>query len=611
METGLPVLRSTNYLTADLALTRPIADEPPMSDADAENTRWMQEMRLENKCYNAFRLTLYKILQNGSGNTRRELAEMVNSFVLNGNGEYSEVSETLLKRIHELMDPWVEFVEYSDEIAAELHRIDYGFGACLDDKAAEPFCKYPTSDAAAGVGPMPMVTTDTQVPLKGVLLLPSKNRIGSAATDNQVGYFARLVDEILRYSPIRAFLLGSGTGNRSKEAVQTLAATISSSEFELSSHDIILRQSSLSPISTETRGEDYFADIPENVERSVSQVAVNRPIPFELADTETAYTVALRALGIKPEERRRMRAAEVEEDIIRPVREDDGPPNTPDEADMPLRELSPEKGKKLDAVSGSEINSTWKRMFSRGAFNEYSFPGDTPRQTFYCIISIIHDIEKTGSGQEVEEIKQKLIEAYSKWMNDAVARDKIRSLKPALLKGSTAKTPDKWKEVIADEDYVCSQIDLWVLCDFLKLPVVLFTANSLFGIYPVVKRAKGGADAGDAGDAEEAPRDAETELEKSVKHADSKSGVKWLVLYFAENMANKEYHFLRIPGKGAKIEYHKISPGTTLSFMRDPGTQTVKEDTKTLLDKTRMGRSSNTSEFRRNAIPLGDFLKSV
>ena len=99
--------------------------------------------------------------------------------------------------------------------------------------------------------------------------------------------------------------------------------------------------------------------------------------------------------------------------------------------------------------------------------------------SFYVIMFVL--LKKTGVILNVNQIKIKLIEQYNKLIKDHYTHilelfskqgkeDYVNKLQKNELDLET---------MIMNEDYFLTHIDLWILCNHYKLPIVLFSNNKM------------------------------------------------------------------------------------------------------------------------------------
>jgi hypothetical protein len=174
----------------------------------------MKRISLESQFYSVFR-SFIRILLNDYEN--RELKKQIMEYI--ENPRYS--TKFRLKKVEELLRKlsraFIEFYEYSEETIHSLHEISN----CQDE--SDNLKKY-------------CLSRDGQ----RILLIPKNHLISGA--NNEVIYYSRISDEIVRYKRIQSFLLQP-----------KMVLNISHSDYKINENEMIMLQSLLT--------KDYFANL--------------------------------------------------------------------------------------------------------------------------------------------------------------------------------------------------------------------------------------------------------------------------------------------------------------------------------------------------------------
>ena len=552
LATGLMVLRSTNYIQADIALSS-------SPQADPERERWVRDIRLENKFYSIFRsmvrleLNLYE-----NRGIRKQIMTMIQRFN-QGRAKYRETLNQFVENIQTLLKESVSFITFDEGVLEELYRIsnEREFTPCMDSENPEPYCMYSSE---------PVITERENLGQpgggKGKLLLPKKNRVNENG-DNERGYYLRLADEMIRYPRIQNYLI-----------FPTSQLIIQNSEYRIQPTEIILSQSVLIPENATS--EDYFKNLKLPSHNS-------QYVPYEFSEP------------MKTEMYSNLAQANVEKQTIANVREKEKEtepqnqsPFSPDQSpssSLERRELA-EQERMLQEfhvfydtcvsqtvpVIGFLGNSAWKRMFPKNT-KEIIYQGTTQTQSFCCIMNVIYSYLKRPLT--LHETKKQLVEAYQPWMTSSPNYKK--KITKSLSKYNSAlvkqwKRTENWETIFYNETYIFSELDFWVMANALQLPIILFTSNSLKNIFP---------------------------------YQAGVPPIQWLLLY--PHRLTEKHYFIR-PPTDIKAEqlapnYHKIEPAMILNTLKDEGYNQL-----TLEQQIQDGLENPASFYAKNVMSLETYL---
>jgi len=255
-----------------------------------------------------------------------------------------------------------------------------------------------------------------------VLICPKNHLISGA--DNRNIYFGRIADELLRYKRIQSFML----------EVKTFL-NISKTDYSILDDEMILLESLLT--------KDYFDDLkPRNKGNSVN----------------ITYDMAYPKISQKYSDKVDLKDVSLEESI------------KDNEFDILCI-------KETINVVGNPATNIWKKRFP-STVKEIIF-NESRDCSFYPIIYILRDLYKTEIT--ISQIKVNLRTAYGKFL--PVFQDKIvatlknqgkREMMDLVNKGRHS-----FDEIIISEGYYLTNLDIWVLADSLKLPIVLFSSSKL------------------------------------------------------------------------------------------------------------------------------------
>jgi hypothetical protein len=580
LNTELMVLRSTNYIQADMALST--APHP-----DLEREKWIRDIRLENKFYSVFQSTARLELNLYENRPmRKQIIALIQRYN-QGRAKHHETINTFVQILQELLKDVVSFIDFDEKVMEELYRIskERDFSPCLDSDNAEPYCLYSSEPTVLTMEPITEKTGEVEeeqsggggaVGKRGKLWLPKKNRVKDTA-DNEKGYYVRLADELLRFPRIQNYLL-----------FPTSYLSVQSTEYRIKPTEIILLQSVLVP---ETPEDDYF----KNSKPPAHTNSYVKELPYEFSEPikTQPYSNVISANHPLQKTARKPVFTEAKKTVEKP-REEMGPGiEEPDEYGSQERSSS-EQGEIVEqqriiqefktfydtcisqtvSVIGSVNNSTWKRMFPKNT-KELIYQGSSQTQSFCCIMNLIYSYLKRPLP--LHEMKQQLIEAYRPWMtsvNSSVIEKKMRKI---LSKYNSAlvkqwKDTRDWESMFLNEQYIFTELDFWVVSQNLQLPVVLFTSNSLKNLFP---------------------------------YQEGIPPIKWLLLYPYRDI--EKHYFIRPPsgiqtGDLAPV-YHKIEPAFLLDSLKD-----AMESPLSLGQQIQEGLNQSSSPYAKNVLSLETYL---
>jgi hypothetical protein len=261
------------------------------------------------------------------------------------------------------------------------------------------------------------------------LLIPQRNLI-SGKQNNRV-YFMRLADELLRYKRIRNIIFYKN-------------AFISETDYQLNVDEIILLENMM---------DKYF-------EKDLSPA-------MKIKDAHISYEFANPYKSVKYSNE--VKLSEQKKLVVRePL--DEGKEAKKVE---PLEEeLKLECTKETRDVVGN-TNNVWKQYFPRSAKEIVLNP--SVNCTYYPILIIYkNNYEKIIT---IEELKQKLVRTYKELSKYEKKILHILSLQGKYdMMQKIAKKETTMEETIMSGMYPLSNLDYWVLCEVLKLPVILFSS---------------------------------------------------------------------------------------------------------------------------------------
>merc|ERR1711871_1831320 len=204
---GLDVVKESNYLVTDSEIVI-------NKNIDIERIKYVKKIRLEKNFYDVFRNSL-RILLNKYEN--RLIRETVQQLIDSNDLYYMKMSK-LIDILKDLLGELVEFVEYDETVLMEMEQIS----SCLTSTECDkPYCMKTDNDNCK-------------------IVIPKTNLLNEL--DNEIVYFAKISDELLRFNRIKLFIFDPKTH-----------LNFGSVNYNLNDNEIILLSSLLN--------QDYFKDL--------------------------------------------------------------------------------------------------------------------------------------------------------------------------------------------------------------------------------------------------------------------------------------------------------------------------------------------------------------
>jgi hypothetical protein len=203
-----------------------IADKLSITDKTIDDSRieYIHKIRFESSFYNAFRNTMRYLIGEF---TNRQTRSTIEKIITSPSMLYLDKLQQIDTLLRHLMKDYVIFTDYSHKNLSELGVISNCYMAGTEEKEGndcsdKKFCQ---------------TNEDSNI---CVLSIPEKNLINDQ--NNNILYFGRIADELIRYNRIKSFIF---------QPKSFLA--FSSLKYNLKDDEIILLQSLLN--------QDYFHDL--------------------------------------------------------------------------------------------------------------------------------------------------------------------------------------------------------------------------------------------------------------------------------------------------------------------------------------------------------------
>ena len=271
----------------------------------------------------------------------------------------------------------------------------------------------------------PAAETDDVTPI----LLPEKHLL--SGFDNRKIYFSRVADELVRYKRIQTFMLNTN-----------VYLNITNTEYKVNEDEIIMLESLLTP--------EYLNSLePYEYGKNVQLTYENAtPIHTQTYNNEISRE-AQEQMIIKD-----TNVVEIQE------------------------KMKYECIEMVYPVIGSGT-SQWKNFFPKNTMEMQLI--QSIKCSFYPILYVYNKVYNTMLT--AEQLKEMLAEEYSKYFENEMVKTRVFDLwikqgKKEMVKRITTGK-NTWETLVAAELYYLTNIDIWILANKLKLPMILFSTKPL------------------------------------------------------------------------------------------------------------------------------------
>lgn len=381
-------------------------------------------------------------------------------------------NRALRQQITELLDynnRTLSYREKLDNMIILLHKLidNHVIFAKMDDQVLDDMSKMCSSQECA-------IFTEANM-----IYVPEKHLL--SGMDNSVIYYARVADELLRYRRVQLFMLNPSS-----------YLNIGDVDYSIYEDEMLMLQSLLMP--------EYFRDL----------FVFNENEYLKNIDYVNAMPAISQKYSTQPitlEEQRKIESIE----------------KKPGELNMDCVQRI------RDEVQGNE-RSLWKRSFPKPAREVVFYP--TPACTFAMMIYIIENVNRARGGKvtvniTVQNIKTILWSAYKSYLDKPDYYEKISSILKNQGKKKFFVNGTTMEEIVMNDQYYLTDLDIWIIAQKLRLPIILFSSTSLKSLIDPTKKTD------------------------------------WLLL--GGNFQTDKYYFVRSPSKIETTEYQLILPATELT----------------------------------------------
>ncbi len=407
-EDDIPLLRDNNYII-DINDNPIRQSDIPITTSnkyDKERENYIRKIKLETNFFNIFRNTI-RILLNDYINA--ELREKIEDEMYNKLTIYSSKLTNIIKYLKQLVEENGETIKFMD--GEDYFKLSDHVSTCVthsnnEDKCnnKKPFCSFVRKDDENGV---------CQV------ILPKKNLL-IPTSDNEIYYYARMADELIRYNRIKSFIM--------KPQMYLSFSVIG---YNLKNDEIIMLETLLT--------KEYFD--------SLKEATFNKYIKYNSYDEAQPLKTILYDNNVVIDEN--MKVGDTDTNCGAPI---------------------------MTAIKSGRI----KNCFPRGS-KEVEFD-KSPYCSFYFIIEIIKSVK--GKQYSVNDIRNQLSEEYNKYLptyESNIVDILIEEGKKTMGNDIKTNKIGSFIDMINLDDYFLTTLDYWLLLVRHQIPsVFLSKANNSY-----------------------------------------------------------------------------------------------------------------------------------
>lgn len=378
----LVVLDDSNYFDVN-------KESLTSGEVDKERIEYMKKIKLETGFFNTFRNMIRMLLGQYE---HKKIRETIEGTLENVNLTYYAKLRQVNALLKSLLERYVRFTDLDSDILGKIQTVTNCHILETDKCSEKPYC----------------LTTDERC----LMLIPKENLI--SGINNEIMYYGRLSDEIVRYSRIRSFIF---------EPRAFLA--FSDLKYNLKDNEIILLQSLLT--------QDYFDELVPRTE--------NRFVRYNTYDTAQPLS------------------SQVYNDVV----------NVDKIANEPAQVKC---GKpKLANVAGK-----WAKAFPDGS-KELVFSDSPATCTFEIIQTILQVMKKpTLTQNQLREILgEEYSELVDTYMGEVLGLFRIEG--KSLLAKQIELGQVSISDAVMTQSYYLTTVDLWILARKFDIPLILYSAT--------------------------------------------------------------------------------------------------------------------------------------
>jgi hypothetical protein len=397
---GIEVLENSNFLIADKVINT-------TKKYDDDRIQTTKKIYLESQFYTAFRNTL-RILLNQYNN--KELRSSILKIIDSTKFLYKDKLKKVETILRTLSKKSITFQTIDNELLNSLNEI----ATCTTNCADKKYC----------------ITNDKD---ECSLIVPKNHLVSNV--DNEIVYFARIADELIRYNRIRIFMFDTKT-----------YLNITNSEYKLNNNEFIILQSLLT--------NEYFDDL----------------IPFQMNDYINNITYDISTPDVSQKYNNTVNMKEQLEYA---------------DSEKESNELSVQCISETGNIYGNASNIWRKRipMKKDGKDIKEIYFKNNYHCSFYVLIHILQmklnkDL-KQNTMFSVANLKTTLNAAYRPYMESYNIKifDILKKQGKKNIINKVERGIIQFDTLIMSEEYYLTDLDIWVIANKLNLPIVIFSLD--------------------------------------------------------------------------------------------------------------------------------------
>jgi hypothetical protein len=384
---------------------------------DSTRISTMHKIRLENQFYAAFRGTIRELLNDY---TNISYKRSLTEIIESQSQLYRVKMAKIEEQLRQMAGDKVIFVDIAEDVLQDIDTINQCSAQPSNTKNTHstPYCVVKENH-----------TLQLTIPKTNLLSTLSKTDSPTAKNDNEKLYFIRMADELLRYQRVRMFMMEP---DKYFHLVDV--------DYAIHPNEMIVSQTAIQSNMFDNLVPLSESSYIHHTNYDTAAPAVHQPYSNDVItlDNQTAQTI-------------------------------------PNEMDAKCIHS-------VVNVIGNPETSIWRRSFPKTA-KEMVFK-NTVECSYYVLMAIIKSY--TGESHSILQIKQKLWEGYSRYIQ-LDTQNMLRIIEILKAQGKRQLMEQVIQKRmpldarIFSEEYYISDLDIWVLADSLKLPIILFNPETLKG----------------------------------------------------------------------------------------------------------------------------------
>ena len=366
------------------------------SKIDNERIKFIHEIKIESAFFNIFRNNVRIVLgEFDNKKNRNNIIQLITS----QKNTYFEKMELVITILKSIMKNIVSFENYSDEDIKNLSTIKNCY--MNDECSANPVCLLHTD-----------VTTENKI---CKLKIPQNNLINNQ--DNEIAYYTKIADELIRYKRIKSFFFQPNTFLSFTEV-----------NYNLYDDEIILFQSLLT--------QEYFENlIPVPANPYINKNTYDTVMPKTTKWTQPYSDVVSFDTGVQSG------------DCSKPI---------------------------------PKIFKDEQKIFKKNTLEE-EFINNSNSCSFNLLIRIISLHSNETKQYTTLELKEILVDEYfkllKKYKMELLHLFKLEGKQ--MMYDELEKNTSLLGRIIFNEDYYVTNIDIWILINHFSIPLVLISSKKL------------------------------------------------------------------------------------------------------------------------------------